>query len=224
MIYSYRGIKEVPKELRPREKLKKHGPESLSEEELLAVIFGTGTKGRDVLSLSSDIVRLGWDKVESMSLSELKNLKGLGEVKALQLKALLELSRRIREPFGGVRVLSPEDAYLLLRRHFDTTKESLLSLYLDLSHRVLKVEVIAVGSLNRVFALPKDVLRPAVELSAYGILIAHNHPQGTAEPSKGDEDFTRRLREACELLGFELVDHLILDPKGYFSFRERGLL
>ena len=224
MRYRYKDLRSLPEELRPREKLARHGPEKLSEEELLAVILGSGTKDRDVLSLSRDLVKIGWKELERMGLGELTKLKGLGKVKALQIKALIELSKRIREPFGDIRILSPEEAHRVLLKHFSDRKEALLALYLDLSHRILGTEVVAVGSLNRVYSQPKDILRPAVELSAYGILIAHNHPQGSLEPSGEDLEFTERLKQACRILGFELVDHLILNKEDYFSFREKGLL
>ncbi len=224
MRYRYRSIKEIPEEHRPREKLRKLGAQALSDEELLAVIFGSGTKGVDVMSLSKRVVEHGWQKLEEMDLSELTSIKGLGLVKAMQLKALLELSKRMRGSYGGVKILSPEDAYEFLKKLFDDRKESLIALYLDLSHRVRHTETIAVGALNRVHASPKEVLRPAVELSVYGVLIAHNHPQGYPEPSQEDILFTERLKRACEILGFELIDHLIVSPEGYVSLREEGHL
>ena len=159
-----------------------------------------------------------------MSYKELSAIKGLGEVKALQIKALIELSRRIRNPYGKTEILHPEDAYKVVKDRFSDHKETLVALYLDLSHRLMDLEVIAVGSLNRVFSQPKDILRRAVELSAYGILVAHNHPQGRAEPSKADIDFTRRLKEACRILGVELIDHIIVDEEGFVSLRERDLI
>ena len=224
MRYTYRSIKEVPEDLRPREKLKRLGPKALSEEELLAVILGTGTRDRDVLTLSRDLIKEGWDKLRRMSLEELRSLKGLGDVKALQIKALIEISERIRRPSGGTRILDPETAYQFLRDRLNTPRETLIALYLDLSHRVVGEEVIAVGSANRVFVQPKDVLLKAVETAAYGVIVAHNHPQGLPEPSKEDLEFTRRLREACSLLGFELIDHLIVSEEGYVSLKERGVL
>lgn len=224
MKYTYRSIKEVPEDLRPREKLKKLGPKALSEEELLAVILGTGTRDKDVLTLSRDLIREGWDRLRRMSLEELRSLKGLGDVKALQIKALIEISERIKRPGGGTRILDPEAAYQFLRDRLNTPRETLIALYLDLSHRVVGEEVIAVGSVNRVFVQPKDVLLKAVETAAYGVIVAHNHPQGLPEPSKEDLEFTRRLRDACSLLGFELIDHLIVSEEGYVSLKERGFL
>ncbi len=224
MRYESRRIKSLPEELRPRERLKKLGPENLSDEELLAVILRTGSKDKDVITLAKELTSLGWKNLEKMSYKELSAIKGLGEVKALQIKALIELSRRIRNPYGKTEILHPEDAYKVVKDRFSDHKETLVALYLDLSHRLMDLEVIAVGSLNRVFSQPKDILRRAVELSAYGILVAHNHPQGRAEPSKADIDFTRRLKEACRILGVELIDHIIVDEEGFVSLRERDLI
>ncbi|MDQ7038733.1 MAG: DNA repair protein RadC [Aquificota bacterium] len=224
MRYRPRKLKDLPEDLRPREKLRNHGPKALSDEELLAVILGTGTKDRDVLKLSEDLLREGWEGLRKLSLEDLMRKKGLGEVKALQVKALLEIAERIKRPGGDLKILSPETAYMFLRKKLRSNRETLVALYLDLSHRVIGEEVVAVGSANRVLAQPKDILFRALELSAYGVLIAHNHPQGTHEPSKEDIDFTRRLKEACELLGFELVDHLIISEEGYTSLKEMGYL
>jgi len=224
MKYKYRNIKEIPEELRPREKLEKVGAQNLSDEELLAVILGTGNRNLDVLSLSREILKVGWKRLENISFEELKNQRGLGRVKALQIKALIELSKRIREPYRETVILSPKEAYEFLKDKFDERRETLVAVYLDLSHRVMDLETVAIGSLNRVYAQPKDVLRRAVELSAYGVLIAHNHPQGKAEPSQGDLEFTKRLKIACDILGLELVDHIVVDNTGYFSMRERGLI
>jgi DNA repair protein RadC len=112
-MYKYKKLKDIPEEHRPREKLKKLGAKALSDEELLAVVFGSGTKGMDVLSLARSVLRLGWKKLEDMNFEELTRIRGLGTVKAMQLIALIELSKRIREPYGGERIQTPEDAYNL---------------------------------------------------------------------------------------------------------------
>ena len=225
MKYAYKSLKHIPHDLRPREKLKAQGVDKLSEEELLAVILGSGTKDMDVLSLSREIVkRLGWEKIEQMSIRELTSIKGMGEVKAMQVKALVELSKRIREPYRGAEILSPESAYEFLKGVMRGDREKVVAVYLDLSHRVMGSEVVAVGSMNRVYLQPKDVLSPALKLSAYGVLIAHNHPQGVAKPSREDVEFTRRIKSACDLIGLELVDHLIIDDRGFVSLREEGVI
>lgn len=224
MRYRSKRLKDIPPDIRPREKMKRLGPKALSDEELLAVILGTGTKDRDVLKLSEDLLREGWDGLRKISLEDLMRKKGLGEVKALQVKALIEIAERIKRPGGDLRILNPDTAYRFLADRLRSRRETLIALYLDLSHRVIGEEVVAVGSANKILVQPKDILSKALELSAYGILIAHNHPQGFPEPSKDDIDFTRRLKEACEILGFDLIDHLILSEEGYTSLRERGYL
>ncbi len=226
MKYKRRSLKDIPEHLRPREKLLKNGTSSLSDEELLAVILGSGTKGRDVLSLSKEVVNLGWERLKEIPVQELISYKGIGKVKALQIKALVELSLRISNPFSGVYINSPSDAYRFVKDKFSDRKESLVAVYLDISHRVIGFEVVAVGTVNTVYALPKDILYEAVKTSAYGILVAHNHPGGSSEPSKEDILFTERLSEACRILGFELVDHIVVDgdSKTFTSLKALGKL
>ncbi len=218
------SLKEIPQELRPREKLERMGAQALSDEELLAVIFGSGTKNKDVVSLSREVLKLGWKKIETMEVAELVRIKGLGRVKAIQLKALIELSRRILKPHGGKVINSPEDVYELVKGMFREDKETLLGLYLDLGNRVLHVETVAVGSINRVFASPRDILKPALEHSAFGIIMVHNHPKGILKPSEEDMAFTERVNRACKIMGFELLDHLIINEEGFLSLREIGKL
>ncbi|WP_461829400.1 RadC family protein [Aquifex sp.] len=222
--YSYKSLKEIPEDLRPREKLLKLGAEHLSDEELLAVILGSGTKGFDVLKLAKELLSMGWEELERKDIGELLKIKGLGLVKALQVKALIELSKRLRLSKRGTFIRNPKEAVEFLKDKFDERRESLIAVFLDLSNRVLDYEVVAVGKVNTVFAEPKDILFKAVKLSANGIIISHNHPQGEPHPSNDDISFTERLKKACELLGFELLDHIILSEEGYFSFKEEGLI
>ncbi len=226
MRYRGKPIRELPENLRPREKLLQKGEKVLSDEELLAILLSSGTKGTDVVSLSKEVLKLGWDRLREMPVDELMSYRGIGKVKALKIKALIELADRMNNPFSGACITSPSEAYEFLKDKFDGRKESLIALYLDTSHRLVGLEVVAVGTFNTVHALPKDILYRAVELSAYGIIVSHNHPGGDARPSKQDELFTQRLKEACKLLGFELIDHIILDGRceHYSSMREVGLI
>ncbi len=219
-----RSLKEIPSELRPREKLERVGAQNLSDEELLAVIFGSGTRDKDVISLAREVVKVGWKEIERKDLKDLMRIKGLGRVKALQLKALLELSKRISRPYGSKSVNSPEDVYEMVLEFFSDHREALVCLYLDLGNRVIHRETVAVGSMNRVFVSPRDILKPALEHSAYGIIMVHNHPKGLLKPSKEDIEFTKRVKDACDLMGFELLDHLIINEEGFISLRDRGVL
>ncbi len=225
MRYKRLSLRELPDELKPREKLLRKGERSLSDEELLAVILGSGTKEKDVLSLSEELISLGWEKLKSMSVRELTEFKGLGLAKALKIKALLELSGRIKNPFSKVILDKPEAVYRFLkeRKLFDR-KEKLVCLYLNTALKLLGLEVVAVGSLNVVFTSPKEILRGAVENLAYGLIVAHNHPSGELRPSREDLEFTKRLKSACELLEVQLIDHLIFCEEGYLSLRREGLL
>ncbi len=222
--YSYRRFKEIPEDLRPREKLKRLGAEFLSDEELLAIILRTGTRKADLMKLSKTLISLGWKKLEELSIEELKKVEGLGEVKAIEIKALLEISKRIHRSLKEEKIKNPKDAFSAVKDLFDKNKETLVALYLDLGNRVLRREVIAIGSINTVFSQPRDILKPALEVSAFGIIVAHNHPGGEAEPSREDIEFTERLKKACEILGFELLDHIIVDDSKFVSLKERGII
>ena len=224
MRYETKRLKDIPEDLRPTEKLIHSGPQTLSDAELLAVVLRTGTREKDILSLCRELVEKGWKNLERMSIKELIDAFGVGKVKGAQIKALIELSRRIREPYNGVRIMSPEDAFNFLRGRFDNAKETLIALYLDTANRVAEVETVAVGSLNRVFAEPRDILKKAVETSSYGIILAHNHPGGTPHPSEEDIRFTKRVQEACQILGYSLIDHLIIADDSFTSLRAEGLL
>lgn len=224
-MYKSKRLKDIPKELRPREKIKSLGSQSLSDEELLALVLGSGTREEDVLSLSRRIIKLGWERLKSMSMSELiKEIKGIGEAKACQIKALIELSRRMYEPHAHTVINSPEDVYNLLKDKMDNRREHLWALYLTPSNTLIEYDLVAVGRLNSVFADPKDILYGAVRNVCHSIILAHTHPGGEPKPSKADVDFTQRVKKACEILGFELLDHIIITKKGYFSMREEGVV
>ncbi len=224
-MYREKTLKEIPQDLRPREKLLKFGPEILVEEELLALILGSGSKDMDVISLSKEVLSIGWEKISKMSVQELQELiKGIGLAKACQIKAVIELSKRINNPLGDVKISSPEDVYKVVKKEVDNRREHLIAMYLSPSNRLLSYEVIAIGRMNSLHADPKDVLYNAVKLACQGIILIHNHPKGELKPSREDIQFTKRLQDACNLLGFDLIDHLIINESGYLSFKAAGLL
>ncbi|MCS6998045.1 MAG: DNA repair protein RadC [Aquificaceae bacterium] len=225
MYHRSKSIREMPQDLKPREKLLRLGVEKLTEEELLAIVLGSGTKDMDVLSLSRAILRTGWQKLHELTPQELmEGFKGIGEARACQIKAIVELARRINDPYEGVFINGPEDAYKFLKEKVDDRKEHLLALYLSPTNRLLSYEVIAIGRMNALHAEPKEILYHAINSACYGILIAHNHPKGQLKPSREDLEFTKRVREACKLMGFELLDHLIINLKGYLSMKKEGYL
>ncbi|WP_333784941.1 DNA repair protein RadC [Thermocrinis sp.] len=226
-MYEEKSIKKLPKDLRPREKLSRLGAEVLSEEELVAIILGSGSKGEDVMSLAKRVVGVGWNKINSMSVEQLtKEIKGLGFAKACQLKAVIELSKRINDPYSGFKISSPQEAYRFVKEKvpLDERREHLIALYLTPTNKVIDFEIVAIGRMNSLYAEPKDILYGAIKNGCSSIIIFHNHPKGEAKPSKEDIEFTRRLKQACQLLGFDLLDHIILTRDDYYSMKANGHL
>lgn len=224
-MYREKPFREFPDDLKPREKLLKHDSEVLTEEELIALILGSGTKEADVFSIAKEILNIGWERLSQMSVKEIQsNVKGIGLAKACQIKAIIELAKRINNPYQRLKISSPQDVYNVVKAAVDDRREHLVALYLSPSNRLINYEVIAIGRMNSLYADPKDVLYNAVKYACHGIILVHNHPKGELKPSKEDIEFTKRLKSACELLGFELIDHLIINNWGYFSFKAEGLL
>lgn len=209
--------------LRPREKLISRGPEVLSISDLLAILLGTGVKGRDVLSVARDLSKL---KFPSISFSELRQQLGIGKARACLILAAVELGRRLFEHEENTTVFinGPESVYRLVRNLASYKKEHFIALYLNTKNRILKQETVSVGSLFANLVHPREVFAPALEIRAAATILIHNHPSGDPEPSPEDLQLTRRLREASQILGIEILDHLIIAGDGYVSFQERGIL
>ncbi|MFP4033480.1 MAG: RadC family protein [Desulfococcaceae bacterium] len=210
---------------RPRERMLRHGPNHLSDRELMAILLGKGRKGEDVLELASRILDQidrsgGVPKMEKL-MEELMAVKGVGPAKAAVVTAALEFARRRIRP-EGERIRSPSDVLPLIRHIADRKQEHLLAITLNGANEVIAVRVITVGLLNRTQVHPREVFADAVADRAAALILAHNHPSGSVEPSADDRAVTRRIHEAGEVLGISLLDHLIFARRGYFSFKEAG--
>lgn len=220
-------IKDLPEDIRPREKLIRCGPDALSDGELLAVVLTTGVKGQGVLELAGRILRdYGSRGIASeRDVRRLRELLGIPEVKACQIIACFELGRRFfnGSPTGEA-IKGPADAFRYVAEMGRLKKEEFRALYLDVRHRVLHEEVVSVGSLTGSLVHPREVFRPAVHYGAAAVLVAHNHPSGDTTPSQEDLAITRQLTEAGRLLGVELLDHLIVGGSQYISLMESGRL
>jgi len=216
-------VKELPKELLPREKLQRLGAEKLSEEELWAVILGSGTKGFSVLDIGEKLAELGFEKLSQMGLKEISEIPGVGKVKALTVKAVLELCRRKRSG-EKPKITAPSQVEKIVRPLINSKKEHLFVLTLNSSQRLLSVDLVALGYLNRVYAPLREIFQPVISKGGYFFILVHNHPEGSPQPSAEDIEFTKRVREGAELLALELLDHVILGEEGYYSFREMGRL
>ena len=220
-------MKEMPAEvLRPREKLARFGARGLSHAELLAIVLGSGIRGRNVLKVAEAVVsRYGAQGLPKLSLEEWAANPGIGRARATQMIACLELGRRlVGPPAEEPRVGSPAEAYALVRDLRAARKEHLVALYLDAQNRLILKETVSIGSLNTTRTHPREVLQPAVVHSALAFVLIHNHPSGSLDPSRDDVEFTRAMQRAGELMGVSLYDHIIVSRRGYISLKERGLM
>lgn len=212
---------------RPRERLARFGAQGLRDHELLAVVLGTGYRGRGVLEVAHQILQAHpREELVHMSADQLRRLKGLGRAKAGVLVAAFELARRgLQKGLGVQPILScPADAVPLLADLKDRQKEHFLCLYLNARNQVLHKEVISIGSLSASIVHPREVFHVAIARCAASIILAHNHPSGDVTPSRDDVDLTRRMVEAGRIIGIEILDHIILSESDFLSLKERGLM
>lgn len=203
------------KDLRPREKLQARGPEALSDYELLMAIIGSGNKQADVTKIARDVKRLIAEKGSQLTYEDLLTITSLGPAKAASLMAAFELWRRQFEVSERPVIDSPEKAVAQLADIRDKKQEYFVCLTLDGANRLIAKRVISIGTLTSSLVHPREVFADAITDRAASIIVAHNHPSGTLEPSQADKDVTERLREAGELLGITLTYHLILTPMSY---------
>jgi len=226
------GIKEWPEDERPREKMLKQGAGSLSNAELLALILRTGdtaTKksaidlGREIIAHFGDNLR----ELGSAGLTEICAIKGMGPAKATGIKAAFTLAARFqaRKLEHLDRFTSPRQVFDYFHHEFrDCRKEYFLILLLDGKNRIIRRVQISEGSLNQSIVHPREVFSPAVRESAAAIILVHNHPTGDPAPSPEDLAITRRLREAGEIMGIKVLDHIVIGDGDFTSFVERGLM
>ncbi len=211
----------------PRERLARHGVEALKDFELLAIVLGTGYRGRNVLEVAQAILKdHPKEELMEMGLERLSHLKGLGKAKASVLVAAFELTRRgLQQGMGVLPTIStPAEAVALLTEIKDQRKEYFLCLYLNARNQVIHKEVISIGSLSASIVHPREVFQVAVHHSAAGIILAHNHPSGDVSPSKDDIELSGRLVKAGEIMGIEVLDHIIISTVEFLSLKERGLM
>jgi DNA repair protein RadC len=223
-----KGIKDLPAEERPRERLEKYGAQSLSNAELLAILLRTGTHGLSALDLATTILAQfqTLDELAAAGIGELSQIKGLGQSKAVQILAAFELGRRLQvsEVLQSGRVSSPgKVAELVMPRLRFLKQEHFLAIHLNTKNRVLAIETISIGTLDSSLVHPREVFRAAIKNSCASLILVHNHPSGEPYPSNEDLNITRRLKESGELLGIPVLDHIIIGGNKYISLREEGL-
>jgi DNA repair protein RadC len=221
-------IKQLPAELRPRERLLAEGPEALSSAELLGILLGIGSKEQTAVELAGQVISESGDLfgLQGVTVHDLLEVHGIGEAKACIILAAVEFGKRlgrVRNP-GRPVISSPEDVDGLLRgriAHLD--RENFVVVLLNTKNEVIEFPTISVGTLSASLVHPREVFKPAIRASAAGIVLAHNHPSGKVGPSREDREVTSRLKEAAGIIGIELLDHVILGD-GYFSMKEHEIL
>jgi len=226
------GIREWPEDERPREKMLNKGAASLSDAELLALIIRSGDSGsrQSAIDLGRELIAHFGDNLRALGsadLGEITAVKGMGLAKATSVKAAFTLAARFQarklERFD--RFTSPRQVFDYFHHEFrDSRKEYFLALLLDGKNRIIRRVQISEGSLNQSIVHPREVFNPAVRESAAAIILAHNHPSGDPAPSHEDIAVTRRLREAGDMMGIAVLDHIVIGDGDYVSFVERGLL
>jgi DNA repair protein RadC len=220
-------MKQLSPDDRPREKLLQHGVTALGDNELVALVLGSGVRGRDALELANAVLAAhgGLHGLARATSGDMAETAGIGTAKAAQLVAALELGRRTltRAPSARIRLRLPVDTARYLLPAFGARSiEHFGIVLLDTRFRVIRTTVVASGSLNSTYVEPREVFREAMRGGAAAIVAFHNHPSGDPAPSPDDVELTKRLSAAGRLLGIELVDHVVLGDARYYSFKEMG--
>lgn len=220
-------MKQLPISERPYEKLEMYGAENLSNAELIAIIIKTGTKEDTVLDLARRVLNLkeaDTDKklrfLQETSIEEFMSIKGIGKIKAIQLKAVCELAKRMERPMNikKVQIKSSEDVAELLMGELRFEKREVAKIIiLNNKNVILKIKDVSLGGTNFAVIEPKEILTDAVKMQAPKIILVHNHPSGDPTPSKGDYVATQRIMKAAELMGIELLDHIVIGDNSYES-------
>lgn len=222
-------IMDLPENERPQERLIRYGAEVLSNSELLAIILRTGTKKQNVINLSSFLLkeRGGLNGLINSTYEELKEIDGIGIVKAAEIMALAEISKRFRSFKSGedYRISSPKDAadYVMDEMKY-LQKEHLRVIMLNTKNMVICSKDVSMGSLNSSIVHPREIYTEAIKRCSASIIICHNHPSGDPTPSLEDINITKRLAECGKIIGIELIDHIVIGDGTYISLKEKGVL
>jgi DNA repair protein RadC len=222
-------IKELPESDRPRERLQNLGSQALTSAELLAILIQQGNSERNAVSLGEVLIAHfgSVNELASASVDHLATVKGIGPAKATQIKAAIEFGKRIGVLGGTDRpmISGPQDVYNLLASDLRyLKKETLRSILLNAKHQVIGVRTVSIGDLTSSIVHPREVFKDAIIASANALVLAHNHPSGDPTPSADDITVTRRIKHSGEILGIELVDHIIIGDATFASLQQRGLL
>jgi len=224
------SIKNWATDDRPREKLVLKGAAALSNSELLAILLNNGSKNKSAVELAQEILKLGKDNLNELgklSLSDFKKVKGIGQAKSISIAAALELGRRRHATAALDKkvVRSSQDIAQFLRTTLkDHNYEVFAVVYLNRANRINHFEIISKGGITGTVADPRVILKKALEKEATSLVLCHNHPSGNVQPSRADEEITKKIKEAAGYLDISIIDHIIVSEEGYFSFADDGML
>ncbi len=222
-------MKDMPKSERPRERLLQYGESHLSNQEIIAILLGNGTKQETVMDLANRLLMHfeGVKLLGEATIEELTAIKGIGQAKGVKLLGAIELGRRMHKykPVDNYIIRSPEDgANFVMEEMRNLNQEHLVALFLNTKNQVIHRQTIFIGSLNASIVHPREIFREAVKRSAASVVCAHNHPSGNPAPSQEDIHVTRRLVEAGKIMGIEVLDHLVIGNQSYISLKEKGYM
>lgn len=222
-------LRDLPREERPRERMLRSGAEALSHAELLAILLVTGTRKESALTVAQRILgqTSSLRQLADMGIEELIGINGIGPAKAVQLKAAIELGRRMSASRIGERVVirSPRDAAELLAEQLRyLQKEHFVCLFLNTKNQVIAQETLSIGSLNASIVHPREVFRAAIKYGSASIVCAHNHPSGDPAPSPEDIAITKRLVESGRIVGIDVLDHIVVGDGHFVSLKEQGMM
>ena len=218
-------IKDLPEDEKPREKFKKYGIDYLSLEDLISIVLRCGTKDLSVKDLAIKIVK-EFSDLNDISLSKLKKINGIGEVKAMTLMAAIELGRRcLDNNIDNIKLNKAETIYNFFKNKLITSKqENLIAIFLDNKIKMINYKTIFIGTINMSITHPREVFKEAINNSAVYIILVHNHPSGDVTPSSADINFTKQMLYTGKIIGIPLLDHLIIGKDSYYSFYDNGEL
>jgi DNA repair protein RadC len=213
----------MPKHARPREKLREKGPQALTDEELVAAILGMGTTGIDVRTMAKQVTGLIREHKEKLSLDHLLTVSGMGLAKAAQILSAFELARRhlFKET---IKIVCAKDILPLVADIVGKQQEHFVCISLNGANEVIEKRIVTIGLLNKSPVHPREVFADVISDRAAAVIFVHNHPSGELQPSESDLNIHRQLTEAGRILGIQVLDHVIVNRKGYYSFQESGLL
>lgn len=216
-------IDQIPEADRPREKLLRKGAPALSDQELLAILLGKGTPAIDVMTLAEKLAKVVDEKGLNLRAEDLKQFGAVGDAKATLILAAIEFARRRIKP-EGAKIETPADLLPHVRHYADRKQEHFLCATINGANEILNIRVVSIGLIDRSPVHPREVFADALADRASAVIVAHNHPSGGLDPSPSDINITAQLKAAGEIVGIDLLDHIIFNRSSYFSFLESGQL